>query len=243
MKLFPRQLLHFPHFLYLLPVFFVFHGYTQNKEAITYKDFFTLTGTYLLAAGVLFLTGHLLFRHWTKAALLSFGLLFFHLFFGAFHDALKAVSPGLFLAKYSVLLPLLLIALVAFIFFLKKTNRRFQRLFTYLNLLFFALLLTDVPALFRQPTHSAATPSFKPCDACTKPDIYLIIADEYADSASLAAVFQYNNTTFLQELRQRGFQILRSRSNYNFTPFSMASMFAMDYLVGLEGRNSTTQTV
>jgi hypothetical protein len=77
------------------------------------------------------------------------------------------------------------------------------------------------------------------CDTCKKPDVYLIIADEYADSASLKEVFDFNNTALLTGLRNRGFHIINnSKSNYNFTTYSMASMFQMNYLPAMKGRNS-----
>jgi hypothetical protein len=72
----------------------------------------------------------------------------------------------------------------------------------------------------------------------SRPDIYLIIADEYADSLSLHQVFGFNNSHFQTALRNRGFHIVQdSRSNYNFTPFSVASLFQMNYLTGIKGHN------
>ena len=234
-----QRVFRFPHFLYLLPLFFVFHGFVQNPAPVTFSDFISLVAEYLLAGAVLLMIGWLLFKKWYKASLLSFSLLFLHLFFGAFHDALKSMSPVFFLARYSVLLPVLFITILFFLVYLKKTHRRFTRLFLYLNLLFLLLLLLDIPVLFQLKDKSPSTISLQPCEACEKPDIYLIIADEYADSTSLANVFGFNNGAFQSALRQRGFYIATSVSNYNFTPFSVASLFTMDYLTGLEGRNSS----
>lgn len=233
------QALQFPHFLYLLPLFFVFHGYAQNPAPVTFQDFIQLLFEYFLAGCVLFLAGWIFYRKWQKAALLSFGLLFLHLFFGAFHDVLKKISPSFFLAKYSVLLPVILFLVLYFLFYLKRTNSHFSRLFTYLNLLFLLLLLIDLPLLLQHKNESPAGVALQPCTECDKPDVYLIIADEYADSTSLSDVFHFNNGSFQGELRNRGFYIVKSISNYNFTPFAMASLFTMDYLPGLEGRNSS----
>ncbi|RYZ51397.1 MAG: hypothetical protein EOO14_18055, partial [Chitinophagaceae bacterium] len=92
MKKFLQRIQDFPHFLYLLPVFFVFHGYTQNQATVSVAEFFKLTVEYLLASALLFLLGWLFYRNRKKAALFAFGLLFFHLFFGAIHDLLKGIS-------------------------------------------------------------------------------------------------------------------------------------------------------
>ncbi|MBB1284972.1 sulfatase-like hydrolase/transferase [Flavisolibacter sp. BT320] len=67
--------------------------------------------------------------------------------------------------------------------------------------------------------------------------MHFIIADEYADSTSLSLQFGFNNKVFLGELRNRGFRIINSRSNYNYTPFSVAAMLSMNYIEGLEGSN------
>lgn len=239
MKNFSRKPLLFPHFLYLLPLFFVFHGYAQNPAPVTFSNFVYLVGEYLLASGGLFLLGWLLYRQWQKAALLAFGLLFLHFFFGAFHDVLKNLSPTFFLAKYSVLLPVLFVSVLLFIFYLKKTNSRLLRLFTYLNLLFILLLVIDIPVLLLHKDKKELQVSLHPCADCSQPDVYLIIADEYADSTSLSEIFYFNNGPFLKELRKRGFYIANSVSNYNFTPFAMASLLSMNYITGLEGRNSS----
>ena len=241
MKNFLNRFFLLPHFLYLLPFFFVFHGYAQNPAPVRFSDFVFLVGQYVLASGILFLIGWLFYREKSKAALFSFGLMSIHLFFGAFHDALKAVSAQFFLAKYSVLLPLLAMATLLFFFFLKKKSGRFAQLFRYLNLLFVLLIFIDVPLLFQQNKKQTSSLALQPCADCPKPDVYLIIADEYADSTSLAELFGFNNGSFQAALRARGFYIATSVSNYNFTPFSLASLFTMNYLPGLEGRNSSYQ--
>jgi hypothetical protein len=239
MKKFLLRIQGFPHFLYLLPIFFVFHGYTQNLETVRLDEFFKLTGEYLLASAVLYFLGWLFYRNRKKAALFAFGLLFFHLFFGGFHDLLKKVSADFFLAKYSVLLPLSFVLLVFLFFWLRKTKKEFTRFFAYLNLVLLVLLLVDVPSLFRKKQSPGQTVQFKPCANCNTPDVHFIIADEYADSTSLSQIFGFNNKDFLAELRSRGFHINKSRSNYNYTPFSLAAMLSMDYISGLEGRNQS----
>lgn len=239
MKNFLQRIQGFPHFLYLLPLFFVFHGYTQNQDTVRLAEFIKLTAEYFLASAVLYGIGWLFYRHHKKAALFAFGLLFFHLFFGAFHDLLKRIGQNFLLAKYSVLLPLSFLGLIVFFIWLRKTKRGFSRFFTYLNLVLLVLLLVDVPALFRKREVPDQTVQFKPCADCNTPDVHLIIADEYADSTSLSELFGFNNNAFLTELRKRGFHINKSRSNYNYTPFSVAAMLSMEYINGLEGRNQS----
>lgn len=68
-------------------------------------------------------------------------------------------------------------------------------------------------------------------DSCRKPDIYLLLMDQYAGNSTLNKTFRFDNSDFLNELKKRGFYIAEnSRSNYNLTPFSMASLLSMNYL-------------
>ena len=81
---------------------------------------------------------------------------------------------------------------------------------------------------------------FKACDSCSTPDIYLIIADGYAGKKELQDIFKFDNSRFENELKQKGFHLVdNSVSNYNYTPFTMASMFNMQYMQGIEGRNQS----
>lgn len=244
MKTFWQGLKTFPHFLYLFPLFFVFHNYVQNRNAVTATDFFELYGEYLLATLVLFAAAWLLLKRPAKAALFAFALLFFHFFFGAFQYALKRVSEGFFLAKYSVLLPVSLGLFAGLFLFLKRTDRRFIRFTLYLNLALTVLIAIDVPALFTTARQAASLTDLRLCDTCAKPDVYVIIADEYADSTALAQAFQFNNGSFQAALRRRGFHITaNSRANYNFTQYAVASLFKMGYLPGLDRRNSSKKDI
>ena len=64
-----------------------------------------------------------------------------------------------------------------------------------------------------------------------KPDIYLLIFDEYAGNISLKNYFNYDNTNFLKKLESKGFYVpVVSYSNYPNTDLSLPSTFNMGYL-------------
>jgi hypothetical protein len=70
-----------------------------------------------------------------------------------------------------------------------------------------------------------------PCTKAGLPDVYLIIADEYAGNKDLVDICGFDNTFFLDSLRKKGFFVANnSRSNYNYTTYSMASILNMEYL-------------
>ncbi|HEY0355053.1 MAG TPA: sulfatase-like hydrolase/transferase, partial [Flavisolibacter sp.] len=109
------------------------------------------------------------------------------------------------------------------------------QLFKYLNILFLVLIVTDV--IFMATKFSSNTRdkvdeiAVVDCAECPRPNIYLVILDEYAGSGALEELFSFDNSAFENELKARDFRVLAgTRSNYNFTPFSMASIFSMNYL-------------
>jgi hypothetical protein len=235
------------YFLFLLPVFFAVHGYREQYRQVSLSDIIYLGAILLVASIVMAAVFLLVFRNWRKAAMFSFGLMVFHIFFGPVHDAIKSVGGSTFFSKYSFILPLSLLLLAALFFYLKRTRHTFHQFTRYINLLLLVLIIVDlVPLVLKasvQNNNAAVIPAgMQSCDTCSKPDIYLIIADEYAGHAALKEALGFDNTDFEMALKNRGFEIIDSSiSNYNYTPFSIASTFAMDYLQGIEGRNQSAE--
>ncbi|MBI3138806.1 MAG: hypothetical protein HYZ15_09500 [Sphingobacteriales bacterium] len=242
------RLLHiirsWPLYVLLLPVFFVLHGYRENRELVPVAAALMVLYTYLAAAVLLTGIIWLFNRRLNKAAFLAFCLLSIQIFFGAFHDFLRTTFPGSFLTKYTFLLPALLAGLVLLFILVKRKREPFSRSVLFLNILFLIFILTDTAGLYSTPAQvSGKTAVYREgpvCDTCAKPDIYLIIADGYPGRETLDSCFRFDNSHFENELRNRGFYIVdSSRSNYNFTTYSLASMLNMEYLPGLEGRYSS----
>ena len=223
-------------FLFLLPVFFVFHGFMENYDYIPVSGAIKLTLIYWLAAIIISFLGWLIFRSMLKAALLAFFILVFHLFFGSFHDGIKNYLPGSIFSKYSFLLPFFGIVFLMLIIWLKKSKSYFYKTGLYLNVLLVLLLTIDIvrfiPKAGSPKKISAELPNgYINCDTCSKPDIYFILADEYAGASELKDQFNFDNTGFIDSLSKRGFHtISETHSNYNYTPFSVASILNMNYL-------------
>ncbi|HEY9361854.1 MAG TPA: hypothetical protein VIQ00_01230, partial [Chitinophagaceae bacterium] len=227
-----------PLFVLLLPVFFVLHGYVENYSLIPAWDSFSLLLEYLIATTILLSLFYFIFRNLLKAAIYSFFLLLVFFFFGSVHDLLKQSFPNTFIVKYSVILPFLLISSFLIFVLIRRTKKPFRSTSLYLNILFLILIVTDAVILAKEnqafipKTFSQQFgPGFSICDTCDKPDIYFIVADEYAGDQELKEIFHFDNSKFLDSLRQLGFKVLKNTtSNYNFTPYSIASTLNMDYL-------------
>jgi hypothetical protein len=228
----------FPFHFILLLLFFLLHGYSEYVGLIPLRDLllFFLTGT---AIGLLIFSilNHLL-KAPLKAGILTSLMFTFYLFYGPIKDALK---PGL-VSKYSVLLPLMLCMLLLLGYYFRRTGKPFTRVNFFINCLLLIYCCVDMATIISKSNTSrqqagTATAIFNGCDTCAKPDIHLILLDEYAGHEELQGYFHYDNTSFEQALRERGFFVAgASSSNYSSTPVSMASLFSMDYISWLNGR-------
>lgn len=239
-----------PLHIFLLPVFFVLHGYIENFGLIGETDAIILGFTYIVFVSVLFAAVLVFFRNIIKTGIVVFTISFICFFFGAGYDFIKDISPAPFLYKYSLLIPFIVLITAAVAWFVKRTKKPLQRTTLYLNLAFVAFIAFDTASLAWQVAHEkvdrlaiyeTGEDKIIYCEDCPKPDIFLLLFDEYASSESLSQFFHYNNTAMDSFLTDRGFMLLKqSRSNYNYTPFSMSSMLNMDYLPGIADNHACT---
>jgi hypothetical protein len=221
-------------YLILLPVFSLCHRWAENPGIVRLRDVLSLLPVYWAAIIIAAIIFCFFYRDVRKGTLASFCVLALFLFFGNIHDGLKMIGGESVFSSYRLLLPLILILLVLVLWVLKRQHGSLSPVVRYLNLLLVILLIIDAINLLRHPQ---STPELQPLSGSQQqvpgplPDIYLIVADGYAGSRELKTYFGFENNDFQKELIQRGFHIVpESRSNYNYTAFSMASLLNMDYL-------------
>lgn len=226
-----------PLFLFLLPVFFVLHGCMENYDFVPVKDALLLTGLYCGVSAILLFLFWLFYRNFIKAGVASFCIMAFHFFFGSVHDSLKKYFPETFASKYSFILPATLALFLLVLVLIKRRKKPLVKLSFYLTSLLIILIAVDTVMLLTKVIGSskqeqATIPDgMVPCKDCPKPDIYFIIADEYVGNTTLKEKFGFDNSAFINDLAARGFHTIPySSSNYNFTPYSVASTLNMDYL-------------
>ena len=223
--------------LFLLSLFFVFHGFVENYDLISVKDAFQLTLFYFLVSGLLLVIFHFLFKALLKAAVFTFCLLAFHFFFGSIHDTLKNLAGDVVITRYSFILVFSFLFFLGLFIYLKRSQGSFSQITRYLVFLLSVLIVIDIGILnFRIIKNSSENLYALPkelvtCDTCSQPDVYLIVPDEYAGTQELKEIFYFDNSGFEDELRKRNFFVVEnSLSNYNFTPFSMAAILNLNYL-------------
>lgn len=233
-----------PLYLLLLPVFFVLHGFLENFGFVGTKDATVLCLSYIFLTVNIVFFSWLIFRNWTKASLMTTLWMSFFFFFGALHEFLRERSPVQFISQYRFLLPMIFVALIVTFVYLKKTKKPFYRTTYFLNSLFIIYIIIDGVGVVVKALGPgdrglsvysfAGENKYNVCDTCKKPDIYFLLMDEYTSTRGLKERFDFDNDidTFLTA---KGFSVQEdSRSNYNFTPFSMSATLNMSFLEGIE---------
>jgi hypothetical protein len=211
--------------VFLLPLFFVAHGYAQYVRFIPPGSVLLLLLQYEAGAFVIWW----LMTRWLadsmRGALATLLTLCFYFFFGPLKD-----SAGGILAKYSVWLPLWIICWLVLLLLIRRM-RSAAKTIRFSLLALSVLLAIDAIAVFRKQLNHPPAQERAACTDCPKPDVYLLLLDGYAGMQQLQQEFGFSNRAFLDSLRGLGFKTMPgSRSNYQDTPFSIASLLNMEYL-------------
>lgn len=182
-------------------------------------------------------------KHIKKAAVYTFLIVLLMLSFGALHDGIK-LTGFIFLARYLVLLPVLLLLTVAVYTGIRKSKSNFSKPFFFINTLLFLLLGYEIVdsgiqwraynkgqhlidnrfAAYQQAKQTA------PIADTAKPDIYFLVFDAMPSTIAMQQEWGFNNQQLDDWLKSEGFYVSsQSRSNYNLTVLSVSSMLNMDY--------------
>jgi hypothetical protein len=224
-----------PFFLLLLVLFFCLHGWLENFGFIRFAEVIKPGLLIFLCIIVLTAIIFLFTKNLLSASLIAFFISLWYLFFGAIHDWVKNISLLSFMKSYPAMLLILLLLTLAWIIFLRKKRSLHPKLALYLNILLLIYCLVDVFSLVRR---HAAKPTMPAVDAVNfdtrrvtqKPDVYLLLFDEYPGFASLKDSFNFSNDSLHNYFTANSFKVLPVFSNYDLTYFSMSSMLNMQYV-------------
>lgn len=161
---------------------------------------------------------------------LIFSLYFFS--YGYFVDSMKNINQSLVFGVYTFLA-----IFIALILITQKDNKHLPVFFTIIGVYLmvsslFAIVPYEVQRYkIKSKKAQASELKFTPANKEDLPDIYYIIFDRYANSKILESQYNFDNSTFLNFLRSRGFYVAEDAStNYPRTHLSLASSLNMDYL-------------
>jgi hypothetical protein len=213
--------------------------FEQNQTELPLSVIWSPLAVTIAATAALYGVLMLVFRSWTKAgALTALAVVAFF-----YYDTFKGDISGLHLSNGLVLTVWLVLCAAAAVL-VARTRRSLVNLTFGLGVI--AAVLAAVPAISiasyqrDHPMVRASDPRLwasalpPPAPAARRPDIYVIIPDDYARGDVLRQYFHYDNRAFVDQLKRRGFTI----SGQAVTPYSdsesnIAAELNMDYLNGL----------
>lgn len=231
-----------PLFLLTIPLFIILHIEKDLQGIIPYKlmmqDIVELLIAPFFVVGIVYI----FVKDFRKACILSLPLILVFYFFGVTKDSLQILDHRAFWSSYSFLLPIIAFLLILTLWQIRRSRSDFRTLFLYINTTFLFFISLDLIILFFQPVLKPGhtdlkglhVKSYAVCDSCSHPDIYYLVFDAYTSSATLRSEFNFNNKPLENFLGEKGFFIVNnSASNYNLTPFSIASTLNADYIDNL----------
>jgi len=240
-------------FLFFIPLFFLLHGINENFGLVPVHSIWKLAGFYFLITTAVIVTSLLIVRKPIKAAEFSFYLLSVFFLFGPLHDFLKSTVRNKFFISYTFLVLLIVFSTVIFLISLIRSKKDTAPAFRYFNYLVIIFVTLEIGTLIyyvitRKFLDNNLVPknervSFKSCSNTTKPDIFFVVFDGYTSSKCLKEEFGYENEEVDSLLNANHFfTSANSISNYNITPFSLASTMNLNYLrEGLESKVASSR--
>ncbi len=220
----------------------VLHLFSINLAELDVSEIIRPLIVAFLFGGVILGIAYLVLCNVRKASLVASLFLFLFFLFG---DAANWISEtfGLGPARANfVTLVFVTVIMLVWIWLVQKRIKDIPSVNLYFNLLavlFFlnagvrvgGYLFENRPSLNpRQPVQAAVVDSAEP-----RPDIYYIILDGYGRQDILQALYDIDNSKFLDQLTARGFYVAHeSSSNYIQTMLSLSSSLNMDYLQTLQ---------
>jgi len=198
----------------------------------------------VFAAGLFVLALYAILRDWKRAALLSTIFLILFYSYGHVYILLKGVNfGGFYLFRHRTLIPFWIVLGTVLVWWISRRSFRIQAVTYILHLVGLFLLifpLFQLTSFFLQSRSSQAesnTAGLHLQAEETPPDIYYIILDGYGRADVLENEYGYDNSDFLNGLRELGFYVAEcSQSNYAQTQLSLASSLNFNYIDALSDR-------
>jgi len=214
-----------------------------NIREIALSDMWASLMFALLISIIVYGLTRLLIHDWQRAALVAFAVLFSFFTYGQIYYFLKDVNIGsIYVFRHRTLFVLYGLILILAVYWIVSRAEEPGNWTYSLNLLSIYLLI--YPAfvissnaiqqfLAYRSALSARVVKAQSINSA-RPDIYYIILDAYGRGDILKNNLGFDNSAFLEALRERGFYVADcSQSNYAYTEYSLSSTLNVDYLDNL----------
>lgn len=250
------QLCKFPYHTIFISVYPIIYLFAANIVYIRSGDIVRSLGFSLLFSLFFLLVYRVITRSWEKAGLLTSLLVFLFFSFGHIFNALEelfseGLIPGINVSTLAWIWLGLYLVVAFFIIRITSTTK----VTLFLNISSFVLL--SIPLLTVLITYLSVNPvalererekleilrvqdlaevSMVDLSDFDKPHIFMIYLDGYERADILAEKYNFDNSPFIQELKQRGFFVAeKSHSNFLNTTYSMNTAMNLVYFSDFPG--------
>ena len=230
----------YPFHPFLFGVYPILYQMAINISEVSFSYMYRPLFLSLAGVVVLLLLFRTVYRDWTKAALASSILLILFYSYGHAYIALKAITfDGLFIFRHRTLIPVWVGGAGLALWQIARKSVIRSTLTPMFNVAGLFLLVMPTYQLASYPFQSHLSQSAAEKDSRTlslnvddgSPDIYYIILDGYGRSDVLKQEFGFDNSDFLNSLKDLGFYVADcSQSNYAQTQISLASSLNFNYI-------------
>jgi len=239
-----KSLIIHPFAFAIFPVLFL---YSHNVNEVFLRWTVVPAAIVMVCTFLLFVVLSFLCGNKDKAGLLVSLLMVYFFAYGHFVGTLRGLVGG-WNQAHLWLLPAWTVGFLVPGWFLLRTRIRLVNTTKILNVVSVCLVgfsLINIvwfetrSLILRQDTDVVSAEEFSdvPKEPRACPNIYYIILDGYAGNDVLTESLDYDNSSFLEQLAQRGFFVAdQSRSNYWKTLLSLPSSMNFEYLDGLAAR-------
>ena len=235
-----------------LSIFPVLALLAANVSQVLFADTVRTFAAALLMGAVLLLLFRLLTRDWHKAAALASLALALFFSYGQLFSVLQGLRLGpVLVGRTAVLLPLwgLILVLCAWWILRQRSPAEMTSVLNIISLFLLVFPLYTVAGYYvraglaRNAQKTQPSLSFAGKFQGNPPDVYYIILDMHGRSDVLQALYGYDDSWFIDALKQRGFYVAsQSTSNYSSTLQSLSSSLNMEYINTLEQKYGPAST-
>ncbi|HEX2993254.1 MAG TPA: sulfatase-like hydrolase/transferase [Anaerolineales bacterium] len=234
----------------LLAIQPILHLFLINDTEVYFSEVIRSMAVSLLLGAVVLVLIYLLIHDWLKASVIASLFIFLSFLFGDVSDWITATF-GLGPARADLLtLALMTACLTLWIWLVQKKISNIASVNLYFNLLgALFLLYYGIPVGSHLFKSGVSVREEQPQPVVTvessqlRPDIYYIILDGYGREDILQALYDFDNSDFVEALKVRGFYVAdEATSNYVQTLLSLSSSLNMDYLQSLQANGTTLES-
>ena len=214
-----------------------------NVDELDFSDIVRALLAAFLIGCLVFGLFYLLLRDTLRAALIASPVIILFFLFGKISNGFSTVSILGPVRRDAIILVIVALCIAAWIWVVHKRLKNPLSVNLYFNLLSILLIINSGIQMRSHLVENSVSlkPQNRPVPITTvnpensNPNIYYIILDGYGRADILQALYEFDNSAFVESLQDRGFYVaVKSSSNYIYTLHSVSSAFNMGYLQDLQ---------